>query len=224
MNNKSQKKSFLEYEANNWFIRNKSIIESYKPKKDKVVSLIQEYKLNPSSVLEIGCSGGYRLNAIHEIYPNSKVYGIDPSDKAKEYCLKKFNPVKFHKGTADDLSFLPDEKIDLIIVGFVFYVIDRNILFKVISEIDRVLKNGGKLIIIDFFSETPIKNKYEHIKDSEAFSFKQIYEDIFISSKLYYMIDKWTYNHSNKRLDATNDYFDKYCISLLKKDNIASYR
>jgi hypothetical protein len=35
---------------------------------------------------------------------------------------------------------------------------------------------------------------------------------------------KSTFNHSTKMLDASNDYFDKYSISLLKKDINSSYK
>lgn len=111
------------------------------------------------------------------------------------------------------------------IVGFVFYVIDRSILPKVISEIDRVLRNGGILIIVvDFFSESSLKNVYYQIKDFKAFSFKQNYDEVFTSSKLYYLLDRSTWNHSEKVLDATDNYYDKYIISLLKKDINASYK
>ncbi len=224
MKNDSQKEAFINYEADEWFKRNRKVIESYNPTIDKVISLITEYNLNPNKVLEIGCSGGYRLNAIHRLFPSSKVFGIDPSEKANEYCTSQYPNVSFKRGTADDLSHLENESIDIVIVGFVFYVVDRNIFFKVVSEIDRVLKNGGILIIVDFFSETALKNTYEHIKEFSAFSYKQNYDEVFTASKLYYLLDKSTWSHSNRSLDASNNYYNKYSVSLLKKDTIASYK
>ena len=218
----SQKKIFMQYEADSWFNRNKKFIENYNSKTDQVISTISKYGINPNSILEIGCSGGYRLNSLKEMFPNSKVFGIDPSNKAKKYCNNNFPLINFKKGTADDLSHLTSESIDLIIVGFVLYVIDRNILLKVISEIDRVLKNNGELIIVDFFSEIPTKNKYFHISEIDAFSYKQNYDEIFTSTKLYCKIDKSTFSHSNKKSNYTNDYHDNYTVSLLKK-NYQSY-
>ncbi len=224
MKKNNQKESFLAYEANAWFERNCGAIEKYDSNRDRVITLIKEYNLNPAKVLEIGSSAGYRLNALKSIYKHCEVYGIDPSENAIKYGKEHFSDVNFIHGTADNLEYFDDQSIDIVIVGFVFYVIDRDILFKVISEIDRVLKNGGILIIVDFFSEKSLRNVYEHINEFTAFSFKQNYDEIFTSSKLYYLLDKSTWNHSEKILDATDNYFDKYSISLLKKDMSASYK
>jgi hypothetical protein len=54
--------------------------------------------------------------------------------------------------------------------------------------------------------------------------FKQNYEEVLTTSKLYYLLDKSTWTHSGKTLDASENYYDKYTISLLKKDVIASYK
>lgn len=224
MKNSNQKESFLSYEANAWFDRNYQVIKNYDFNRDRVISLIKEYNLDPQSVLEIGSSAGYRINAIKNIYKECNVFGIDPSEKAIKYGNEHFQDINLIHGTADNLEDFEKQSIDIVIVGFVLYVIDREILFKVVSEIDRVLKNGGILIIVDFFSEKSLKNVYEHIDEFQAYSFKQNYDEIFTSSKLYYLLDKSTWSHSEKVLDATDNYFDKYSISLLKKDINASYK
>lgn len=223
-NDNNQKESFLSYEADAWFDRNFNAIKTYDYNKDRVITLIREYNLKPESVLEIGCSAGYRLNAIRSLFNDCSVFGIEPSEKAIEFGKQYFPDVNFLHGTADDLKQYENESIDILIVGFVFYVIDRDILLKVVAEIDRVLMNGGILIIVDFFSEKSLKNVYEHIQEFSAFSFKQNYDEIFSASRLYYLLDKSTWNHSEKILDATDNYHDKYSISLLKKDFDASYR
>lgn len=225
MENNTQKNAFLEYEADAWFQRNKNVVENYIPNKDGVVSLLKQYNLEIEHLLEIGCSSGYRLNGIREtLGQNVKVFGIDPSNAAIGFGRKNYPMVSFTKGTADNLSMYDNNSMDAVIVGFVFYVIDREIFFKVVSEIDRVLKNGGVLIIIDFFSEAALKNVYEHIKDFKAYAFKQNYDEVFTASKLYYLLDKSTWSHSTKELDASSNYHDKYSISLLKKDISASYK
>lgn len=224
MQNNLQKSAFINYEADAWFDRNKESLLNYSTDQDKIVTLLKEYRLNPKSVLEIGCSAGYRLNGIKKIFTACDVFGIEPSEKAIEYGKKNFSDVNFNQGTADNLEAYGNESMDIVIVGFVFYVIDRNILFKVIAEIDRVLKNGGILVVIDFFSETTLKNQYQHIQKFSAYSFKQNYDEIFTASKLYYLLDKSTISHDTKMPDATEDYFNKYSISLLKKDVNASYK
>ena len=219
-----QKKAFIQYEADSWFERNLSYIRSYDVNDDKTVANLDHYKLNPEALLEIGCSGGYRLNGIKNKFKNCVVHGIEPSKKAIAYGKQTFPRVLLNEGTADDLSIYSDQSMDVVIVGFIFYVIDRQILLKVISEVDRVLKNGGVLIIVDFFSPTPIKTHYQHIKDFNAFSFKQNYYEIFESSKLYHLLDKFTLNHNSKEPDASDDYSNKYGMTLLRKDLLASYK
>ena len=224
MENKKQSTAFLQYEANAWFDRNKDVLLNYSKDKDRVISLIKDYRLKPASVLEVGSSAGYRLDAIKKLHNDCEVFGIEPSEKAIEYGKSKYPDVNFIHGTAEDLSCFENESMDIVVVGFVFYVIDRAIFFKVAAEIDRVLKNGGILIIVDFFSESSLKNVYEHISEFSAFSFKQNYDEFFTASKLYYLLDKSTWSHSEKLLDASENYYDKYSTSLLKKDISASYK
>ncbi len=224
MENKLQKDAFITYESDAWFERNKKYLSNYKVEKDEVVALIQQYHLKPTNVLEIGCSAGYRLNALKSLLKTAEVHGIEPSKKAIEYGRQEFPQVNFTHGTADNLSAFADGSMDLVIVGFVLYVVDRQMIFKVISEIDRVLKNNGQLIIVDFFSETSLKTQYQHIKDFSAYSFKQNYDEIFTASKMYYLLDKSTLNHETKQKDATEDYYNKFSVALLKKDIFASYK
>ena len=81
----NQKNSFLSYEANAWFERNFEVISNYNPDDDRVVDLFKKYNFDKQSILEIGSSAGYRLNALKNLIPNTNVYGIEPSQKAIEY-------------------------------------------------------------------------------------------------------------------------------------------
>jgi len=219
----NQKKAFLEYEADSWFERNKSVIENYKVEKDFVTDLLIKYNIIPEKVLEIGCSAGYRLNGLKGLYPNADVYGIDPSKNAISYGKELFPHVHFDRTTADKLPYKTNQ-FDVVIVGFVFYVIDRELLLTSISEIDRVLSDKGFLIIVDFFSERALKNEYSHIWDFKAYSFKQKYESVFTESHLYQLMDKSTVNHQTKKPDVLSDFYDLMSVTLLKKDIHASYK
>lgn len=218
-----QKEAFQQYEADQWFDRNRAAIENYKGSEDLAVKVIQQYGLRPLRVLEIGCSSGYRLDHIRNILPLTRVYGVDLSAKAIAEGKRKFSHVEFHLGGADDLSMFDDDTFDLVIIGFVLFAVDRPSLLKVVTEIDRVLADKGSLLNIDFFAEKASRNSYHHIEEFQAYTFKQRYEDIFLSTQLYQMIHKVSFNHSDRSLDATDDYFNKCSISLLKKDINASY-
>jgi len=224
MNNNTLKNAFVTYEADAWFDRNVDVLEGYDPTKDIILKIFNDYGLTPNNVLEVGCSYGYRLNAIKNILPNSKVVGIAASSKAIEYGKDKYLNLDLLNYTADDLSSFGDEYFDTIIIGFVFYVVDRSLLLKVVAEIDRVLKNGGNLIILDFYSTAPSKNPYQHIKGVEAYSYKQKYEETFLASKLYLEVGKYTQNQFSKKLDNSSDYYNQNSYSILKKDISECYR
>ena len=219
----NQKKAFLEYEADLWFERNKKVVEHYNVEEDLVPNLLKKYNIYPEKVVEIGCSAGYRLNGLKELYPNAEVYGIDPSNSAITYGKELYPHVHFDRGTADQLPY-PNKQFDLVIVGFVFYVVDRELLLASISEIDRVLSDKGFLIIVDFFSERALKNEYAHISDFKAYSFKQKYESIFTESHLYQLMDKSTIKHQTQKPDVLSDFYDLMSMTLLKKDIHAPYK
>jgi ubiquinone/menaquinone biosynthesis C-methylase UbiE len=218
----SQKDAFLKYEADSWFARNKN--HGYSADNDIVIQVLKEYNAAPTSALEIGCSFGYRLNAIQKEFQNTRVSGIEPSERAIEEGKSHYPSINIIRGTADDMSSFDSGMFDLVIIGFVLYVVDREMLFRVVSETDRVLKDGGILMIIDFFSEKPVRNPYEHIRDIQAFAFKQNYEDIFTASKLYHLLDKRSMSHSTKGYDLTADFYNKYSLTTLRKDLSAGYK
>lgn len=222
MDIKTQKDAFLNYEADNWFARNKDY--QYTAETDVVIKILKEYNAEPNNVLEIGCSKGYRLNAISKNFKNVNVTGLEPSAEAIKTGRIEYPQVNFLQGTADDMSRLLTASFDVVIIGFVLYVVDRDILLKVISETDRVLKNGGILMVIDFFSEKPVRNPYQHISDIEAYAYKQNYDEILTSSKLYQLLDKRSMSHSAKGYDLSGDYYDKYTVSMLRKDLSAGYK
>lgn len=218
----TQKEAFEAYEADNWYLRNKDT--TYVAEKDVVMTVLREYSASPASVLEIGCSTGYRLNAISSSFPGVRVSGIEPSEKAVAIGREKYPQINFVNGTEDDMSAFGSASFDLVIVGFVLYVVDRHLLFKAVAETDRVLKDRGILMILDFFSEKAVRNPYHHITDIEAYAFKQNYDEIFTASKLYHLLDKRSMSHTGKHYSLSNDYYDKYSLTTLIKDYSAGYK
>jgi ubiquinone/menaquinone biosynthesis C-methylase UbiE len=229
------KNAWRLYEGDAWFERNRNIIsEIYNAGEgnDPVISVLEKYNMIfTHKVLEIGSSSGYRLHNIKEKYPECELYGIDPSSKAIEFGKTNYPKINLRIGTADELPF-ENGMFDIVIVGFVFYTIDRELLFQSIAEIDRVLKNTGYLIIVDFFSARTLKNHYAHISEFQAYAFKQRYEDIFISSQLYHLIDKSTFYHgsqgenTDKKYgnDVMSDFDNLFNVILLKKSIHAAYK
>jgi ubiquinone/menaquinone biosynthesis C-methylase UbiE len=180
----SQKAEFLSGEGDKWFNRNK---ETLKSSKFKDVVFLERYLKNQSirNFLEIGCSNGYKTIQLAKILKSS-AYGIDPSEvaiseaKSSSGQIFKSNQVSqainFEVGTADELSFT-DSKFDFIFFGFCLYLCDREDLFRIASEADRVLRSPGWLAILDFFSPTPRANEYHHLPGIK--SYKMNYRTLF---------------------------------------------
>ena len=57
-----------------------------------------------------------------------------------------------------------NQYFNVVILGFCLYMVDRELLFKTISEVDRTLKQGGYLVIADCETPFPVKLKYEHVE------------------------------------------------------------
>lgn len=203
------KKVFLENEGNAYFERNKN----HNTNNDIIIDNLNIKNISNISILEIGCSDGWRLNKLYDENNTNNYIGFDPSLEAINYGKKNYPNIQLFQGTCDEIN-LSDNSIDLILVPFVFMYIDRNLLFKSINEIDRILKNNGKIIITDFYSNRPRKNNYKHLPNS--FIHKQNYFEIFTASNNYFLEKLFCYNHNTTN---SKDIYDDTCFyAELKKD------
>jgi len=109
------------------------------------------------------------------------------------------------------------ELFDLIIVNFVFHWIDRTNLLRSVAEIDRLLVDGGFLIIGDFFPSNLTKVRYHHLDDEKVYTYKQNYAGIFTASGLYHPVCLITADHSSKTLTGEVAESERIGIWLLQK-------
>jgi ubiquinone/menaquinone biosynthesis C-methylase UbiE len=174
-----QKEIFLGGEADAWFERNHELINATCfDLSDPIINTVSDIILKSQftekiKVLEIGCGEAKRLIWMVENL-GIEAYGIDPSFKAVQLAKKK--SIKVKQGTADELPF-DSESFDIVIFGFCLYLCDREDLFKIAKETDRVLKKKAWLIVNDFFSPTPTSCNYHH--KSGVYSFKMDYRKLF---------------------------------------------
>jgi len=153
----SQTDILLAGEADAWFERNRDKLGLTDP----VASVMRNLRIQPKSVLEIGCANGWRLKRMHEEY-RCTACGIDPSAAAVAEARNQPGIHRVAHGVASRLPFMPDT-FDLVIFGFCLYLCDREDLFTIVAEADRVLKDRGHLIIHDFADiEPPFARPYEH--------------------------------------------------------------
>lgn len=175
-----QKEIFLGGEADAWFERNHQALQSRVfDLSDGIIHSVSNISKGPEyagevlKVLEIGCGEANRLVWIAE-HLGADVYGLEPSSKAVKLARKR--GVQAEHGSADHLPF-ESGSFDVVIFGFCLYLCDREDLFKIAQEADRVLKKKSWLIIRDFFSPTPVKRDYHH--KQEVYSFKMDYRKLF---------------------------------------------
>lgn len=162
---------FLESEGQAWYERNK---DKLPPEHDPVIEAIEKAGIIPNNVLEIGCGTGWRLDLLDNKY-GCNTWGIDPY-----VPINKFNVCL---GKASNLGLFKSNSIDLLIYGFCLYLVDREDLFTAVSAGDRVLKDGGYLVIYDFHPDYPHKVKYKHKEG--LFSYKMDHAQLWLANPAY---------------------------------------
>lgn len=220
-----QDKIFELSEADNWFLRNKEAIVNAQRDDDLPVNLIEKIsnKDEIKSVIELGSSNGYRLNFLKKTLPHCNNFvGMDPSKMAVEYGKSNYG-LKMYLSTLD--AFKSDEKFDLAIVNFVYHWIDRENIFAAIANTDKLINDGGYLIIGDFLPDSPQKRKYHHLQDQLVYTYKIDYAKIFESFNTYKEIHRITYNCNDHQLGNINfsESENRGFCSVLKKDLYGYY-
>jgi ubiquinone/menaquinone biosynthesis C-methylase UbiE len=146
---------FMTGEGDAWFERNKDHVGEHDPVMEAMIYL----DLKPKFALEIGCANGWRLARLRESF-GCEIMGLDPSHEAANDGAKSRVPI--WTATAAALP-LRSAAYDLVIYGFCLYLTDPEDWFRIVAEGDRILKQGGHLIIHDFSTAgTPFARNYEH--------------------------------------------------------------
>tara|TARA_B100002052_G_C15878967_1_gene598305 strand:+ start:1447 stop:2133 length:687 start_codon:yes stop_codon:yes gene_type:complete len=222
---KKQKEKFLEGEGDKWLHRNKSKLKERDYEEDLIINEIKyirkffnkDYSLKELSsskvrILEIGCGDASRLKYIQNNF-NYSCYGIEPSSAAVE--LGRSRGLNITQGTADRLNY-ENDYFDIIIFGFCLYLCDREDLFSICFESDRVLKNKGFIIILDFYSDDKIEfNKYKH-KDGIR-SYKMDYSKMFTWNPFYTAYRNKILHHIEKEM--TDESYEWISISTIRKNS-----
>jgi ubiquinone/menaquinone biosynthesis C-methylase UbiE len=103
-------------------------------------------------ILDVGCGGGKTISLLAQLAPNGKVFGIDHSPDMVEYSKKvnkkliAQNRVQIVEGSVEKMGF-PADFFDLV-TAFETYYFWTNF-FDALKEIKRVLKPGGKLLLVN---------------------------------------------------------------------------
>lgn len=212
---------FHQSEGDSWFARNRDALGSCDASADLPLRLIELYDLRPQSVMEIGAANGFRLAVIQK-WSGARCVALEPSADAICNGKANFPALTFIRGSASAVPV--KESFDLVIVNFVFHWIDRISLLRSVAEVDRLVKDGGFLIIGDFQPANFTRVRYHHLKDREVYTYKQDYPALFQSTGLYHSVAMLTADHSTKALDPRAIERDRIGATLLRKELGCHYR
>lgn len=107
-----------------------------------------------NSILDLGCGIGYLLRIIAEIRGNSEgLVGVDLLEKRLEQAKRINKNIKWIKADMCNLPF-KDKAFDFIttLVSFMFLTEEKD-LKKAVSEVARVLRNGGFFLFYDVLGD-----------------------------------------------------------------------
>lgn len=106
-----------------------------------------------SVVLDIGCGTGTLLVEIaSRIGTSVRLHGVDKSPEMLAHARRKAAArgikVEMHEGSSDQLPF-PDASFDVVFSTLMFHHLPEPMQLATTAEMCRVLRPGGKIIIID---------------------------------------------------------------------------
>lgn len=121
------------------------------------VKELQEFEENINlSVLDLGCGDGVTEIFFEKYFPQFKIQGIDVSVKSIEEAQKKQVSNTFFQLYNGHQIPYGDESFDIIFVAGVLHHIDAADHQKVVDEIFRVLKPGGRLYLFEHNPLNPL--------------------------------------------------------------------
>ena len=112
---------------------------------DKRIQTIISFfgNLNRKKIIDVGCGKGRFIKKLQNMFPGAQFYGIDISEKMLYSCPKN---AKVSIGSILNIPY-PDNFFDFI---YSIETLEHSVrIEKAIEEMSRVLKPGGKILIID---------------------------------------------------------------------------
>ena len=123
-----------------------------------LLPLVSQADLRPGdAVLDVGCGTGTLALLVLDRHPGVTVAGVDPDpralDRAKRKASRAGATIEFVRAFGDAVPY-PDARFDRVFSSMMFHHVPREEKPRVLAEIRRVLKPGGRLEFLDFAGGT----------------------------------------------------------------------
>jgi ubiquinone/menaquinone biosynthesis C-methylase UbiE len=143
--------------------------------------LLQPAHLKPGeSVLDVGCGSGLlAIVAKHHVGAAGSVHGVDASDamieRARRKARKAGVDVTFESALAQSMPF-PDARFDVVLSTVMLHHLPRKIRQQSVREMRRVLKPGGRLLVVEFGGVVRHKGPIAHLHRHGAIKPRELAE------------------------------------------------
>ncbi len=180
----AQDSVFLAGEGDAWYRRNADALAGRRT--DAMLTVLGQLDRlgDITSVCDLGCSDGWRLEVLRALLPNAKRFaGAEPGAEAIAAGRARWPEFELSVGTLADHAI--QGAFDLVTVNGVFSWVDRAALAASILGVDRLVASGGVLVIADFAADAPVRVPYHHRTDVALFTHKQNYAECFTTMGTY---------------------------------------
>ena len=143
-------------------------------------------QLNPTKILDMGCSVGHSTLPYTDVFPDAQVWGIDVSPSLLQYAIARSRSldkaVTFAQQNAEQTDFA-DNSFDLIVSHILFHEIPGSARKQIFVESYRLLKPAGVMVHLDgklfldsgnplarYFRDTEVWANSEPFLGSSAFA------------------------------------------------------
>lgn len=148
------------------------------------------------SLLELGAFEGSLLKQARLEF-GCRCVGVEASQEAVATAQAEQAEVDFHRGVVPHYleNELPEEKFDVVVLGFLLYLLPRDWLFLLASSVDKRLALGGHLIVYDFLSDLPSRTTYAH--EPKLTTFKMDYSTMWRWNPQYTLVSRKVASHDD---------------------------
>lgn len=110
---------------------------------NRLFDRLEYIKIEPNTIVDLGCSSGYYLAKLALLYPQATLIGIDLAEQMLASAAKKSLPKTSYRCEDAQHTTLADHSVDLIFSNLLFQWCDAQ---QIIAECKRLLAPNGLLL------------------------------------------------------------------------------